>query len=61
MLKHLMHNNLDKYNIVKFYESFDVTNGKALVFESLDMSLDDYIRRHHPICLNKIRVIIKQV
>ncbi|XP_067462125.1 homeodomain-interacting protein kinase 1-like [Thunnus thynnus] len=61
MLKKLMHHNLDKYNIVKFYDWFEVRNGKALVFESLDISLGKYIRYHHPLCLSKIRVIIQQL
>ncbi|XP_067462128.1 homeodomain-interacting protein kinase 2-like [Thunnus thynnus] len=61
MLQNLMHHNLDKCNIVKFYDWFEVRNGKALVFESLDISLDDYIYYHHPLCLSKIRVIVQQL
>ncbi|XP_067470762.1 homeodomain-interacting protein kinase 1-like [Thunnus thynnus] len=61
MLQNLMHHNLDKCNIVKFYDWFEVKNGKALVFESLDISLDKYIHYNHPLCLSKIRLIIQQL
>ncbi|XP_044231531.1 homeodomain-interacting protein kinase 1-like isoform X2 [Thunnus albacares] len=61
MLQNLMHHNLDKCNIVKFYDWFEVRNGKALVFESLDISLDEYIHYNHPLCLSKIRLITQQL
>ena len=58
-----MCHNLDKHNIVKYIDCFQTIYGKALVFESLDISLFDYMEMKDfaPMLLSDIRTIIQQV
>ncbi|XP_036970532.1 interferon-induced protein 44-like isoform X2 [Acanthopagrus latus] len=58
-----MCHNLDKHNIVKYIDCFQTIYGKALVFESLDISLFDYMEMKDfaPMLLSDIRTIIQQM
>nr|XP_029132522.1 homeodomain-interacting protein kinase 3-like isoform X4 [Labrus bergylta] len=51
---------LDKHNIVKFHGCFSVRHGEALVFESLETNLYDYLYYNH-VTLADSRTIIKQI
>lgn len=55
--------NLDQHNIVTFFGSFRMTSGRALVFETLDISIWDYILKTQfaPMLLSDISTIIQQV
>ncbi|XP_030269384.1 homeodomain-interacting protein kinase 1 isoform X1 [Sparus aurata] len=63
ILRKSMCHNLDKHNIVKYVECFQTIRGKALVFETLDMSLDAYmmLNKCAPMLLSDIRTIIQQM
>lgn len=63
MLKMLMELNLDQRNIVKFFGWFHMDCGKALVFETLDISIADYMMKNRcaPMLLGDISTIIQQV
>lgn len=63
MLKKLMEHKFDQHNIVKFHDSFNTVFGKAMVFETLDMSLLQYISRFRllPMKLSEVRNIVQQV
>ncbi|XP_060905120.1 homeodomain-interacting protein kinase 2-like [Labrus mixtus] len=63
ILQMLMTKKLDQHSIVKFHKCFSMRHGEALVFESLEMSLEDHILTNglHTKKLPKIRTIIKQV
>ncbi|KAL7387972.1 hypothetical protein ABVT39_004673 [Epinephelus coioides] len=63
IMKKLMRLKLDQHNIVKFFDWFDTSYGRALVFEMLDISLEDYIRQTNcaPMRLSDIRAIIQQL
>ncbi|XP_029937639.1 homeodomain-interacting protein kinase 2-like [Myripristis murdjan] len=52
-----------KYNMVRFYESFQKDGYTFLVFEALDISLYDYMRQRDfaPLSLYDIKWIIKQL
>ncbi|XP_063312444.1 homeodomain-interacting protein kinase 2-like [Pelobates fuscus] len=53
----------DKYNIVKYYEFFQHENYICLVFEMLEISLDDFMEQNNftPIPVKHIRPIVQQV
>ncbi|XP_030288454.1 homeodomain-interacting protein kinase 2-like isoform X3 [Sparus aurata] len=63
ILRMSMCHNLDKHNIVKYIDCFQTIYGKALVFESLDISLFDYMEMEDfaPMLLSDIRTIIQQM
>ncbi|XP_030277983.1 homeodomain-interacting protein kinase 3-like isoform X2 [Sparus aurata] len=63
LLKKLMEHKFDQHNIVKFHDSFNTVFGKAMVFETLDMSLLQYISRFRllPMKLSEVRNIVQQV
>ena len=63
MLKKIKGLKLDKHNIVKFIDCFQTTLGKAIVFEPLDISLHDYMKKRNnaPMLLSDIRTIVQQV
>ncbi|XP_036959553.1 uncharacterized protein LOC119022603 isoform X3 [Acanthopagrus latus] len=63
MLKKLMKHKFDQHNIVKFHDSFNTVFGKAMVFETLDMNLLQYISsfRRLPMKLSEVRTIVRQV
>ncbi|XP_030278368.1 ERI1 exoribonuclease 2 isoform X3 [Sparus aurata] len=63
MLRKIKRNNLDKHNIVKYIDCFKTCFGRALVFELLDISLYDYIKKTNaaPMLLSDIRTIIQQM
>ncbi|XP_035508669.1 homeodomain-interacting protein kinase 1-like [Morone saxatilis] len=63
MLKKFMHHKFDEKNIVKFLGWFHIKFGRALVFETLHISIEDYIfkNRNVPLLLSDIRTIIQQV
>lgn len=54
---------LDISNIVKFLGWFNYKSPdrKALVFEMLDLDIEDYCNMFHPLPLNVIRNAIQQV
>ncbi|XP_059184464.1 uncharacterized protein LOC131965145 [Centropristis striata] len=62
MMEQLMRLKLDQKHIVEFFGWFHTSLGKALVFEPLDISLEDFIiqRDCAPMLLSDIRVIIQQ-
>lgn len=60
ILQGLMRQNLDQYNIVKFYDWYQMNNNTGLVLELLDMSLLDYMKEDR-LPLKDIRLIIQQV
>lgn len=62
-MKKLMREKLDEENIIQFLGWFPTTVGKAMVFESLDISLEELIwkRRCTPFLLSDVRDIIEQV
>ncbi|XP_044063989.1 uncharacterized protein LOC122881624 isoform X5 [Siniperca chuatsi] len=62
MLKVLMGHNLHKFNIIKFYGKFVVRSRTSLVFEMLDMTLQDYLLDlEGPMQLEDIRIVIQQL
>ncbi|XP_044063986.1 homeodomain-interacting protein kinase 1-like isoform X2 [Siniperca chuatsi] len=62
MLKVLMGHNLHKFNIIKFYGKFVVRSRTSLVFEMLDMTLQDYLLDlEGPMQLEDIRIVIQQM
>ena len=58
-----MKHKFDQHNIVKFHDSFNTVFGKAMVFETLDMNLLQYISsfRRLPMKLSEVRTIVRQV
>ncbi|XP_044042976.1 homeodomain-interacting protein kinase 2-like isoform X2 [Siniperca chuatsi] len=60
ILQELMRQNLDQYNIVKFYDWYQMNNRTGLVLELLDMNLLDYMKEDR-LPLKDIRVIIQQL
>ncbi|XP_028819796.1 homeodomain-interacting protein kinase 1-like [Denticeps clupeoides] len=60
ILSELRSADADKYNIVRFYESFMHDNRLCLVFEMLPMTLGDF-QQKKPLPLGHIRSIIKQL
>ncbi|XP_030259461.1 homeodomain-interacting protein kinase 2-like isoform X2 [Sparus aurata] len=63
MLRKMKCLDIEKYNIVKFIDTFPTQFGNAVVFEALDISLYDYLDRTNcePMLLSDIRAIIKQL
>ncbi len=63
MLREFQSHGFDKYNIVQFFDSFNTQFGRAIVFEMLDISLQDYIFKNScaPMLLSDIRTITQQV
>ncbi|XP_059189913.1 homeodomain-interacting protein kinase 2-like [Centropristis striata] len=62
-MEKLMCQKLDQSNIIQFLGWFDTSVGKAMVFESLDISLEDFIRTGKclPMQLSDVSFIIQQV
>ncbi|XP_059188389.1 uncharacterized protein LOC131971106 [Centropristis striata] len=62
-MEKLMCLKLDQSNIIQFLGWFDTSVGKAMVFESLDISLEDFIRKGKclPMQLCDVSFIIQQV
>ncbi|XP_040887771.1 homeodomain-interacting protein kinase 2-like [Toxotes jaculatrix] len=53
---------LDRFNIVRFIESFRTTDNKtALAFEMLDLTLGNYFSHHSHFPLDKVRNIVQQM
>lgn len=62
MLKVLMRHNMDKFNVIKFYDEFCMNSRIGLVFEMLDISLQEYLLDlGGPMRLEDIRTVIQQV
>ncbi|XP_039636167.1 homeodomain-interacting protein kinase 3-like isoform X2 [Perca fluviatilis] len=63
ILKTLMRLNLDQHNIVTFFGWFHTSFGRALVLETLDISIQDYIlKTHHaPMRLRDVSTVIQQL
>nr|XP_029137370.1 homeodomain-interacting protein kinase 2-like [Labrus bergylta] len=62
MLRFLMRNKMDKFNIVKFYGEVIEKYRRSLVFEVLDISLQDYLLEiDGPMTMKDIRSIITQM
>ncbi|XP_071766348.1 homeodomain-interacting protein kinase 2-like [Centroberyx gerrardi] len=63
MLKKLLHLELDKCHIVKWYDCFVLKGRTCLVFEELDISLWEYMRQRQssPLPLKDMRQIIQQL
>ncbi|KAM6994210.1 homeodomain-interacting protein kinase 3-like [Tautogolabrus adspersus] len=62
MLRFLMRHKMDKFNIVKFYCEVVEKCRRSLVFEVLDISLQDYlVEIDGPMTIKDIRSIIKQM
>lgn len=51
----------DQRNIVKYFGTFNLFHQRVMVFEWLDMNLDQYLVRASPLHLSEIRSIIQQV
>ncbi|XP_059189070.1 homeodomain-interacting protein kinase 2-like [Centropristis striata] len=62
-MEKLMCQKLDQSNIIQFLGWFDTSVGKAMVFESLDISLEDFIRTGKclPMQLSDVSFIIQQL
>lgn len=62
-MQHITDSGVDMSNIVKFLGWFNYKSPyrKALVFEMLDMDLEDYCTQFYPLPLNVIRNAIQQV
>lgn len=57
-----MHHNMDKFNIVKYHGQFTMKNRIGLVFDMLDISLQDYLIDLDGLMrLEDIRTVISQV
>ncbi|XP_063312695.1 homeodomain-interacting protein kinase 2-like [Pelobates fuscus] len=63
ILSQLNKENPDKFNVVKHYEYFQHNDNMCLVFEMLDISLYDFIkkRNNRPLPVRHIRPIVQQV
>ncbi|XP_059196235.1 homeodomain-interacting protein kinase 1-like [Centropristis striata] len=62
MLSELMHHNMDKFNIVKFHDKVNINNSVGLVFEMMDITLQDYLLDlNGPMPLENIRTVIQQL
>ncbi|XP_063301065.1 uncharacterized protein LOC134600027 [Pelobates fuscus] len=63
ILSQLNKENPDKFNVVKHYEYFQHNDNICLVFEMLDISLYDFIkkRNNRPLPVRHIRPIVQQV
>lgn len=63
MLRKLIGLDLDKNNLVKFFEHFEYREHMCLVFEMLDISLWDFMvkRSFTPLCLSEIQIIAQQL
>ncbi|XP_075875955.1 homeodomain-interacting protein kinase 1-like [Nelusetta ayraudi] len=57
----LMKLKFDQRNIVKYFGTFKLFHQRVMVFEWLDMNLDQYLVRASPLPLNEIRAIVQQV
>lgn len=57
----LMNFKFDQRNIVKYFGTFKLFHQQVMVFEWLDMNLDQYLVRASPLPLNEIRAIVQQV
>lgn len=57
----LMNLKFDQRNIVKYFGTFQLFHQQVMVFEWLDMNLDQYLVRASPLPLNEIRAIVQQV
>lgn len=57
----LMNLKFDQRNIVKYFGTFELFHQQVMVFEWLDMNLDQYLVRASPLPLNEIRAIVQQV
>lgn len=57
----LMNLKFDQRNIVKYFGTFNLFHQRVMVFEWLDMNLDQYLVRASPLHLSEIRSIIQQV
>lgn len=51
----------DQRNIVKYFGTFKLFHQRVMVFEWLDMNLDQYLVRASPLPLNDVRAIVQQV
>lgn len=61
-MKILMENNLDESNIIKFEDSVCEKSRTSLIFEILDISLQDYlVDLRRPMKLEDVRTVIQQV
>ncbi|XP_071322644.1 homeodomain-interacting protein kinase 1-like isoform X5 [Trachinotus anak] len=61
MLRVLMDHNLDKFNIIKYDGKFSVNGQMGLVFEMLDISLQDYLMGLDDLMrLKDIRTVMQQ-
>ncbi|XP_047209132.1 uncharacterized protein LOC124860156 [Girardinichthys multiradiatus] len=63
VLRKLREFDLDKLNVVRLYENFEYEKQVCMVFENLDISLNDYIkmRNYAPMDVSDIRVVAKQI
>ncbi|XP_059195898.1 homeodomain-interacting protein kinase 1-like [Centropristis striata] len=62
MLSKLMHHNMDKFNIVKYHDKVNINNSVGLVFEMMDITLQDYLLElDGPMPLENIRTAIQQL
>ncbi|XP_071322640.1 homeodomain-interacting protein kinase 1-like isoform X2 [Trachinotus anak] len=62
MLRVLMDHNLDKFNIIKYDGKFSVNGQMGLVFEMLDISLQDYLMGLDDLMrLKDIRTVMQQL
>lgn len=57
----LMKLKFDQRNVVKYFGTFKLFHQRVMVFEWLDMNLDQYLVRASPLPLNEIRAIVQQV
>ncbi|XP_034036826.1 homeodomain-interacting protein kinase 2-like [Thalassophryne amazonica] len=53
--------NLDKHNVIKFYETFQDDPHVHIVLELLDESLDTFLKKNRCLTLIQIRPILKQI
>ena len=58
ILKKIPKSKMDEFNFVKFFESFDHSGVACFVFETLDMSLEDFLKGNCLIPLDAIRKIL---
>ncbi len=65
LLNFFMWKKLDKWNIVRFIDSFTLRDNRAaLAFEMLDITLRDFIfheRDFTPLDLHEVRSVVQQV
>lgn len=61
LMAKLMDHKLDLHNIVEFFGWFDKLDLRTLVFEKLDMSINEYCLKNAPVPLSVVRTIVQQV